>query len=576
MRIERLTVRNFRNLVDVDLPLLPGAVIVGENRSGKSNLLHALRLILDANMSFNDRQLIRGDFWDGLSEGQADTYDPMAAGEVIEASIELGDFEDDVSLRAVLASALLEESPMRAKLTYRFAPVDTGDEARAGKPKYLGAVYGGDHFTKTIPSELRRFLHFLFLHALRDVESDIRSWRRSPLKALLESAAAAASDEDLDRVRDAMREANTQLNDLKVVKDLGENIGQQLVDMVGSNQAVSTELAVAPDDPLRLIRDMRLFVDGDAHRHLASASLGTLNVLYLALQEMGLEARELNQSDIAHVVMAIEEPEAHLHPHLQRLVFRRLLRNSRDRYTTMVTTQSPHIASVADPRSLVVLRPDGNRTEVAAAHLAPLADHEWDDVARYLDATRAELVFARRVLLVEGFAEQALLPKLAEAHGMDLDKLGISVCAIHGTHFGVYVRLCEALSIPWAVVTDGDTDKSEPRRGQARAAALLNLLGVTGTAVEHGIFVGSSTFEYDILTADQRNIPLSYAVLRELASERSATAITGWGSAPADYDAFMSMVDTVGGKGRYAQRLSQQPIQPPAYVAAALNYLERQ
>jgi predicted ATP-dependent endonuclease of OLD family len=48
-------VRNFRNLADVDLPLLPGAVIVGENQSGKCNLLHALRLILDANMSFNDR-----------------------------------------------------------------------------------------------------------------------------------------------------------------------------------------------------------------------------------------------------------------------------------------------------------------------------------------------------------------------------------------------------------------------------------------------------------------------------------------------------------------------------------------
>jgi len=67
MRIERLTVRNFRNLGNIDLYLEPSTVIVGENQAGKSNLIHALRLILDANLSFADRQLGRGDFWDGLS-----------------------------------------------------------------------------------------------------------------------------------------------------------------------------------------------------------------------------------------------------------------------------------------------------------------------------------------------------------------------------------------------------------------------------------------------------------------------------------------------------------------------------
>ena len=208
---------------------------------------------------------------------------------------------------------------------------------------------------------------------------------------------------------------------------------------------------MAPDDPLRLIRDMRLFVDGDAHRSLRTASLGTLNVLYLALHELGLDVRLLGDSDIAHVVMAIEEPEAHLHPHLQRLIFRRLLGDQSRAHTALVTTQSPHIASVADPRSLVVMRTAGNQAVAATALSADLSDAEWDDIGRYLDASRAELVFARRVLLVEGFAEQVLVPKLAQALGMDLDKLGVSVCAIHGTHFDSYIRFCEALGIPWAV-----------------------------------------------------------------------------------------------------------------------------
>jgi putative ATP-dependent endonuclease of OLD family len=573
MRIDRFKIKNFRNLADVDLALQAGTVIVGENRAGKSNLVHALRLILDGSLSYADRQLTREDFWDGLSDG-SDSWDPLVQGHVIEASIEIVEFEDDRKLAAALANALVAEQPMRARLTYRFAPIDDGEDAQ--KPRYRGAVYGGDGDGRIISTELRSYLHLVFLHALRDVEADIRNWRRSPLRALLLAAASAASEEDLGDVREAMQEANDKLNSLEVVKGLSESIGQRLVEMVGANQAIDTELAAAPDDPMRLIRGMRLFVDGDAHRSLTSASLGSLNVLYLALQELGLDARMLEEADIAHVVMAIEEPEAHLHPHLQRLIFGRLLDSQRYANTVLVTTQSPHIASVADPRSLVVLRAHADRTVAAVASDAELAPAEWDDIARYLDATRAELVFARRVLLVEGFAEQVLLPKLAESLEMNLDKLGISVCAIHGTHFGAYVRLCEALRIPWAVLTDGDVDKDGVRQGDRRATELLGALGVSGQHVEHGVFVGSRTFEHDLLAASVQNLAAAFDSLKELCKAPSVAKIERWSGRDPGYDEFMGMIDNAGGKGRYAQRLALRRVAPPAYIASALRYLESQ
>src|SRR6266508_4779055 len=106
MRIARLTVKNLRNLADVDVALLPGTVVVGENRAGKSNLLYALRLVFDPTYSYSDRQLSTDDFWDGLSDG-SEGWDPMAARQVIEVSAEIVEFENNPTVVTALADALV-------------------------------------------------------------------------------------------------------------------------------------------------------------------------------------------------------------------------------------------------------------------------------------------------------------------------------------------------------------------------------------------------------------------------------------------------------------------------------------
>src|SRR5260370_1193805 len=87
IRREWVSSSRFRNFCELDVELGGNAVVAGENRVGKSNLLSALRLIFDPSLPDSARELSLSDFWDGL--GTPDKDDKIVV------SVEIEDFEDD-------------------------------------------------------------------------------------------------------------------------------------------------------------------------------------------------------------------------------------------------------------------------------------------------------------------------------------------------------------------------------------------------------------------------------------------------------------------------------------------------
>ena len=485
LRISRLRIRNFRNFADCEVDPFPApAVIVGENGVGKSNLLHALRLVLDPDLPDSARRLRADDIHDGAS-GPFGTG--LSGGAEVIVEVELCGFDDDEEAVAILSGALIDLStPKRARLTYRFAPrlrgevdTETGGFSELGVDDvaYTPAEYdfqltqGVD--TTSDASRVRRYVSLRVLPALRDAEGDLARWNRSPLRTLLEEL-----NLDTDRLKQVAADIDAVTDNLAKepqIDDLQKRLANRLKALVGPQLPVDPTVGIASTDPDSLLRGLRLFVDLARSRTVADTSLGAANVLYLGML-METLAVQRAASAFAGTILGVEEPEAHLHVAIQRRLFRHLLATEP---ALILTTHSPHIAAVAPLKSLLLLRAVNTETVASSTLNAGLDELECADISRYLDVSRAELLFARYVLWVEGTAETFLLPAIAQAAGFDLDEYGVAIVNVVGTDFPPYRKLLgpDGLNLPSAVLTDGDPlpDSTHPaEQGLTRAAAVLS------------------------------------------------------------------------------------------------------
>ncbi|MEP0323678.1 MULTISPECIES: ATP-dependent nuclease [Alphaproteobacteria] len=589
MRISRINISNFANFSQLDIETGESLVIVGENKVGKSNLILALRLILDPTLSERDRYLTLDQFWDGLGEEKL--------GKIVEVSVEFADFDDEPRLIAHLADAIVDPGPPAvARLTYRFQPKAGLDGEPESLSDYEYIIFCGDNPDLAVPPSVRRMLPLDVLGALRDAEGDLANWRKSPLRPLIDQLASELDDQARKEIQDQANTAHDELAERTEVAAVAEKITERLQEIAGDLHTTEIALGLNPTKLEALLRSLRLMIDGGT-RGLEDASLGTANLVFLTLKSLELD-RSVDNLERDHTFLAVEEPEAHLHPHVQRLVYRYFLGSGdvgaqeNTSLTTILTTHSPHIASVAPLKSIVHLRynRDAKTTTGVSTVNAPLNENEVADLQRYVDVTRGELFFARGVILVEGDAERFLIPAFAKALDIDLDVLGISVCSVAGTNFAPYVKLLgpAGLHVPMVVLTDLDPVGVGKPRAHNRIRKLLEIVAEgqadTGLSTplllargrDNGFFVNAHTLEIELFQSGLHSEMLEILSAELPLSAASEAKLDEWDIHPEtlDFKELLKFVERVG-KGRFAQLLAAEATQDncPEYIEAALRAL---
>lgn len=501
MFIRKVALVNYRNFKGANFYFDKGInTIIGENASGKTNLFRAIRLLLDSSMPRYTLKLQEGDFNRSIGEWRGHwiiisaEFDDIAKDEASQSLFlhGAGNAEAEIVSRATYSLIFRPKSFIRQSLSkitsgdrsaleeiLRPITIDDYETILVGKSSVdlsNPSVYKkivGDFENIIFPEKLNHpelgvklpnilnipnEVCLTYIKALRDVVSDFHNNKTNPLLTLLKRKSGEISTTDFQPIADLVRNLNNEIENLPDICAVNSDIATTIKDAVGdtySPKGMSIKSSLS-EESNELFQSLKLFVAESSDGYegaIHEMSLGGANLLYLTLKLLEFKYQHANQS-IANFLL-IEEPEAHIHTHIQKSLFENIKYHNTQ---IIYSTHSSNISEISNIKNMNIIGFVNNNCEVFQPSKS-LNDEQCEFIQRYLDAIRSNLLFARSVILVEGDAEELLIPTLIKkVIGLSLDEIGISLINIRSTGFENVALLFsdERIKKKCSIVTDLD------------------------------------------------------------------------------------------------------------------------
>ena len=356
---------------------------------------------------------------------------------------------------------------------------------------YTYKIWGGEVANQNqADSESLQKFDFQFLDAIRDVERDLISGRNVMLKEVLhffldyEIKSSQDTDEQKnDNLKNKREDFYNKASGLIEVLDKRIASGRDKILSYASDTGASLKSKPGFEgetSDIEMLSFLRLIIEEKTGFKIPAShnGLGYNNLIYISilLAKMQANADEeyFGGNSKVFPMLVIEEPEAHLHPSMQDKFLKFLKTNiSNDTVRQIfITSHSTHVTSATELEEIICLHNDieGNSN---VGYLAKVFDNSADDlkslkyVKRFLDATKSNMLFAEKIILVEGLAEQLLMGIFAESLGNPLENHHVSVINIGGRYFNHFLKLFDTEQSTSAIfkkvvcITDRDPTRRE-------------------------------------------------------------------------------------------------------------------
>lgn len=508
MYISKINIQNFRNYKNQGVMFNNGVnVIIGHNNAGKTNLLKALALVIDPDAK---RKLEVHDLYKNVSVKELKLNPPSVLITVTFSSS--GDNEDD-DLRMVGDWLTKPAPPFEAKLSYEFmlpeaehqayktAVGEIDDDEEDGCSRAWGLIQHDfiRHYKYRIlggaPEEQRvadwdaiKKFDFQFLDAIRDVERDMHTGRNALLREVLDFfmdyevkslplTAVTTREVKEAQIRVIRKDFAQKSSDLMTILKARMASGKVQILEYAHDTGASFDGAKPDFDgtisDVELFSALRLIVQHNTGIKVPAThnGLGYNNLIFMSLllakMQMNSDVNYMGGNSKIFSVLAIEEPEAHLHPAMQYkfLKFLKLNRKKKKVRQVFLTTHSAHITAAVELDEIICLSSANGICQVAyPGKVFPADGKSKLYVQRFLDATKSEMLFAKSIIFVEGLAEQMLMSVFAQYHGKPLEDAQIAVVNVGGRYFEHFLYLFRpdsqfSMKKTVACITDRDPEK---------------------------------------------------------------------------------------------------------------------
>lgn len=455
--ISSVRVHGLRGLRNVEVLLEPITVLTGMNNSGKTSLLKALQIAL------GNRQFISHD--DFYVSGNTSAEEIIVDLKIvpIDDGGTIGDvFEED--WETVFTTERIRQDnegnsfiPLRTVVTFDKLR-STYRTAQYILPKWpdFNDWYQSSH-VKNVKETPFHFdaLPFFFVDAQRDILEDMKL-KTSYLGRMLSKI--EYEPEEIKKIEKQIKE----LNDKAVsCSPILSNIKNTLKELNTAMDTTAESVEITPFT--KKIRDLNkgisiYYKDNKDSFSMEYHGMGTRSwssLLTLKAFITLLRDNAAREQTPYFPILAIEEPEAHLHPNAKKKLFSQIKDTPGQK---IISTHSPYIAACAELEEIRGFYRDDNDLCCGSIDMSQLETEEIRKIRRQVINTRGEVFFSKAVILFEGETEEQALPIFAEHYfKSNPAEMEINFIGVGGSGgYAPFIRITENLNIPWFILSDGE------------------------------------------------------------------------------------------------------------------------